>query len=159
MTRLTHIDADGQARMVDVSTKEDTERVAVAGCLVEMQPETLELIRTGNAAKGDVLGTARLAGVMAAKRAAELIPLCHPLLPTVIDVTLVCLPDRPSVEVTASVKVIGRTGAEMEAMTAAAIAALTIYDMCKGVDKAIRVTDLRLHFKSGGKSGTYEAPA
>jgi cyclic pyranopterin phosphate synthase len=159
MSGLTHIDADGQARMVDISTKGDTERVAVAGCLVEMRPETLDLIRTGNAAKGDVLGTARLAGIMAAKRAAELIPLCHPLLPTMIDVTLECSHDRPVVEVIASVKVIGRTGAEMEAMTAAAIAGLTIYDMCKGVDKAICITDLRLHFKSGGKSGTYEAPA
>ena len=155
---LTHFDPQGQPRMVDVSQKDETDRIAVAGCSVAMQPQTLERIRSGGVAKGDVLGVARLAGIMAAKRTAELIPLCHPLPLTVVDVSLGFPPDRHAVDVVATVKLHGRTGAEMEALTAAAVAGLTIYDMCKAVDRAITISDLRLHFKSGGKSGTYEAP-
>ena len=155
---LTHFDPQGQPRMVDVSQKDETDRIAVAGCSVAMQPQTLERIRSGGVAKGDVLGVARLAGIMAAKRTAELIPLCHPLPLTVVDVSLGFPPDRHAVDVVATVKLHGRTGAEMEALTAAAVAGLTIYDRCKAVDRAITISDLRLHFKSGGKSGTYEAP-
>lgn len=155
---LTHFDPQGQPRMVDVSQKDETDRIAVAGCSVAMQPQTLERIRSGGVAKGDVLGVARLAGIMAAKRTAELIPLCHPLPLTVVDVSLGFPPDRHAVDVVATVKLHGRTGAEMEALTAAAVAGLTIYDMCKAVDRGITISDLRLHFKSGGKSGTYEAP-
>jgi len=154
---LTHTDLEGRARMVDVSDKAETDRVAVAGARVLLQPETLARIQAGDVAKGDVLAVARLAGIMAAKRTAELIPLCHPLALTSVAVELACVPERSAVEITATCRLKGRTGVEMEALTAAGVAALTIYDMCKAIDRAMVVTDLRLLRKSGGKSGDYEA--
>jgi indole-3-glycerol phosphate synthase len=154
---FTHLDAEGRARMVDISDKQETERVAIAGARVVMRRETLERIRAGDVAKGDVLAVARLAGIMAAKRTAELIPLCHPLALTSVNVDLECLPERSAVEITATCKLRGRTGVEMEALTAASVAALTVYDMCKAVDRGMVVTDLRLLRKSGGKSGNWEA--
>ena len=154
---FTHLDAEGRARMVDISDKQETDRVAIAGARVVMRPETLERIRSGDVAKGDVLAVARLAGIMAAKRTAELIPLCHPLALTSVEVDLECAPERSAVEITATCKLRGRTGVEMEALTAASVAALTVYDMCKAVDRGIVVTDLRLLRKSGGKSGNWEA--
>jgi molybdenum cofactor biosynthesis protein MoaC len=155
--RFTHLDAEGRARMVDVSDKAQTDRVAVAGARVVMRPETLERIRAGDVAKGDVLAVARLAGIMAAKRTAELIPLCHPLALTSVAVELACVPERSAVEITATCRLRGRTGVEMEALTAASVAALTVYDMCKAVDRGMVVTDLRLLRKSGGRSGDWEA--
>ena len=155
--RFTHLDAEGRARMVDISDKRETDRVAIAGARVVMRPETLERIRSGDVAKGDVLAVARLAGIMAAKRTAELIPLCHPLALTSVEVDLECVPERSAVEITATCKLRGRTGVEMEALTAASVAALTVYDMCKAVDRGMVVTDLRLLRKSGGKSGNWEA--
>ena len=154
---LSHVDPEGRARMVDVSDKAETERVAVAGARIVMRPETLARIQAGEFAKGDVLAVARLAGIMAAKRTAELIPLCHPLALSSVAVDLVCVPERSAVEITATCRLKGRTGVEMEALTAAGIAALTVYDMCKSVDRGMVVTDLRLLRKSGGKSGDYEA--
>jgi len=154
---LTHTDLEGRARMVDVGDKAETDRVAVAGARVVMRPETLARIQAGEVAKGDVLAVARLAGIMAAKRTAELIPLCHPLALTSVAVDLACIPERSAVEITATCRLKGRTGVEMEALTAASVAALTIYDMCKAIDRAMVVTDLRLLRKSGGKSGDYEA--
>jgi molybdenum cofactor biosynthesis protein MoaC len=155
---LSHIDLEGRARMVDVSEKAETDRVAVAGVRVVMQPETLARIAAGDIAKGDVLATARIAGIMAAKRTAELIPLCHPLALTSVAIDLACNAERSVVEITATCRLKGRTGVEMEALTAASVAALTIYDMCKAIDRGMIVTDLRLLRKEGGKSGTYEAP-
>ena len=154
---FTHLDAEGRARMVDVSDKAETDRVAVAGARVVMRPQTLERIRSGDFAKGDVLSVARLAGIMAAKRTAELIPLCHPLALTSVSVELACVPERSAVEITATCRLRGRTGVEMEALTAVSVAALTIYDMCKAVDRGMVVTDLRLLRKSGGRSGDWEA--
>ena len=154
---LSHIDSEGRARMVDVSDKDETDRIAVAGARVVMRRETLARIQAGEIAKGDVLATARLAGIMAAKRTAELIPLCHPLALTSVAVDLACVPERSAVEITAACRLKGRTGVEMEALTAASVAALTIYDMCKAIDRGMIVTDLRLLKKSGGKSGDYEA--
>ena len=154
---FTHLDSEGRARMVDVADKDETDRVAIAGARVVMRPETLERIRSGDVAKGDVLAVARLAGIMAAKRTAELIPLCHPLALTSVGVDLVCVPQRSAVEITASCRLRGRTGVEMEALTAASVAALTVYDMCKAVDRGMVVTDLRLLRKSGGRSGDWEA--
>jgi len=154
---FSHVDAEGRARMVDVSDKDETDRVAVAGARVQMKPETLTRIQAGEIAKGDVLATARLAGIMAAKRTAELIPLCHPLALTSVAVDLACVPEKSAVEITATCRLKGRTGVEMEALTAASVAALTIYDMCKAIDRGMTVTDLRLLKKSGGKSGDYEA--
>ncbi|HEX5321867.1 MAG TPA: cyclic pyranopterin monophosphate synthase MoaC [Stellaceae bacterium] len=154
---LTHVDAEGRARMVDVSEKDETDRVAVAGARVVMKPETLARIAAGEFAKGDVLQVARLAGIMAAKRTADLIPLCHPLALTSVTVDLSCDAAASSVEITATCRLKGRTGVEMEALTAASVAALTVYDMCKSVDRGMVVTDLRLLRKSGGKSGDYEA--
>jgi cyclic pyranopterin phosphate synthase len=157
MSRLSHLDATGAANMVDVSGKEVTERVAAAeGCVV-MQPETLRIIREGDAKKGDVLGTARLAGIMAAKRAHELIPLCHPLLLSKIRVDCEIDQNLPGVRVTAEVKVSAQTGVEMEALTAVSVACLTVYDMVKAVDRAMRIEGIRVLKKSGGRSGTYEA--
>jgi indole-3-glycerol phosphate synthase len=153
---FTHLDAEGRARMVDVSDKAETDRVAVAGARVVMRPETLERIHAGDVAKGDVLAVARLAGIMAAKRTAELIPLCHPLALTSVGVELVCVPERSAVEITATCRLRGRTGVEMEALTAASVAALTVYDMCKAVDRGMAITDLRLRRKSGGRSGDWE---
>jgi cyclic pyranopterin phosphate synthase len=154
---FTHLDTGGRARMVDVSDKAETDRVAVAAARVVMRPKTLERIRSGDVAKGDVLAVARLAGIMAAKRTAELIPLCHPLALTSVNVELACVPERAAVEITASCKLRGRTGVEMEALTAASVAALTVYDMCKAVDRGMMITDLRLLRKSGGRSGDWEA--
>jgi cyclic pyranopterin phosphate synthase len=144
--------------MVDVSCQAETLRGAVAGARIVMQRATLERIRAGDVAKGDVLATARIAGIMAAKRTAELIPLCHPLALSSVGVELVCVPERSAIEITATCKLRGRTGVEMEALTAASVAALTVYDMCKAVDRGMVVTDLRLLHKSGGRSGNYEAP-
>ncbi len=155
---LTHTDLEGRARMVDVGDKDETDRVAVAGARVQMRPETLARIQAGDIAKGDVLAVARVAGIMAAKRTSELIPLCHPLALSSVAVELACVPERSSVEITATCRLKGRTGVEMEALTAASVAALTIYDMCKAIDRGMTVTDLRLLRKSGGKSGDYEAP-
>ncbi|MEM1278197.1 MAG: cyclic pyranopterin monophosphate synthase MoaC [Pseudomonadota bacterium] len=156
MSKLTHLDDQGNAQMVDVGDKSVTERVATAKGSVIMAPETLALIQEGRAKKGDVLGTARLAGIMAAKKTPEIIPLCHPLLLTKITVDLVpAPPDR--VEIEATVKLSGKTGVEMEALTAVSAAALTVYDMVKAVDKGLRITDIRLTHKTGGTSGTYQA--
>lgn len=155
--KLTHIDDQGNAHMVDVSDKPVTERIAVAAARVVMKPETLDLILEGRAKKGDVLGVARIAGIMAAKRTHDLIPLCHPLMITKVTVDLEPNQAEHSIDVTALVKVGGQTGVEMEALTAASIAALTIYDMVKAVDRGIVIKDLRLIEKSGGKSGTFKA--
>ena len=157
MAELTHFDREGRARMVDVSGKDETEREAVAGASVIMKPATLALIMSGGVKKGDVLSVARLAGIMAAKRTPDLIPLCHPLALTAVSVDLTCDPERHAVDITARCRLKGRTGVEMEALTAAAIAALTVYDMCKAVDRGMTITDVRLLRKAGGKSGTYEA--
>jgi cyclic pyranopterin phosphate synthase len=154
---LTHIDAKGEARMVDVSAKPATERVAVAEGRVVMSTATLELIMSGNAKKGDVLGTARVAGIMAAKRTSELIPLCHPL--ALSKVTLDITPDKklPGCIVCATVKVTGPTGVEMEALTAVSVACLTIYDMVKAAERGVRIENIHLLEKKGGKSGRYRA--
>ena len=153
---LTHFDERGNAHMVDVGAKDITERVAVARASVTMQPATLKLIATKKAAKGDVLAVAQLAGIMAAKKTPDLIPLCHPLALSSVDVTLSLDAKRNAVDIQATCKLKGRTGVEMEALTAAAVAALTVYDMCKAVDKAMQIVDIRLTHKSGGKSGTFE---
>ena len=155
--RLTHIDATGAANMVDVSDKAATHRTAVAEGAVVMAPATLALIRQGDAKKGDVIGTARLAGIMAAKRTHELIPLCHPLLLT--KVRLTCEPDEglPGLRLTAEVKVQGQTGVEMEALTAVSVACLTVYDMVKAADRGMRIEGIRLLSKEGGKSGSWRA--
>jgi len=158
MAEFTHFDEDGKAMMVDISGKAETERVAVAKGVVTMQPETLALIREGGVRKGDVLSIARLAGIMGAKRTPDLIPLCHPLALTSVSVDLALASDWPAVEITATCRLAGRTGVEMEALTAVAVAALTVYDMCKAVDRAMRIEGIRLVHKSGGKSGTFEAP-
>jgi cyclic pyranopterin phosphate synthase len=150
---LTHFDAKGDAHMVDVSDKDVTARVATAKGAVLMAPETLALVREGRAKKGDVLAVARLAGIMAAKRTAELIPLCHPLPITKVSVELTAADDR--VEIEATVAVTGKTGVEMEALTAVSVAALTVYDMLKAADKAMRLTDIRLVHKEGGRSGVF----
>jgi cyclic pyranopterin monophosphate synthase len=157
MPRLTHFDAEGKAAMVDVSEKKETERVATARGAVLMQPATLALVAAGEMKKGDVLAVARLAGIMAAKRTAELIPLCHPLALTSIKVELAVDKDRNAVDIEATCKLVGRTGVEMEALTAVSVAALTVYDMCKAIDRGITITDIRLTAKRGGKSGSYEA--
>ncbi|WP_203074111.1 cyclic pyranopterin monophosphate synthase MoaC [Falsiroseomonas ponticola] len=157
MTKLTHFDEAGRAAMVDVSAKAETSRTATARGRVVMQPATLALIQAGQVGKGDVLGVARIAGIMAAKKTSDLIPLCHPLLISKVTVDLVPVaPD--AVEIEATVKLTGQTGVEMEALTAVTVAALTVYDMVKAADRAMRIEDVRLVHKSGGKSGTYEAP-
>jgi cyclic pyranopterin monophosphate synthase len=157
MNRLTHLDAAGNAHMVDVSEKHVTSRSATAKAQVLMLPETLALILGGTAKKGDVLATARIAGIMAAKKTHELIPLCHPLLITKVSVDFVASEKSSSIEISATVRVEGKTGVEMEALTACSVAALTLYDMCKAVDRGMKITDLRLTEKSGGKSGTFTA--
>lgn len=153
MTQLTHLDEHGQARMVDVGAKQDSERLAVAGGEVTMQPATLELVRQGALKKGDVLSVARIAGIMAAKRTAELIPLCHPLALTHLDVEFALRDDPAAVLITASARTTGKTGVEMEALTAVSVAALTIYDMIKAVEKTARIGNIRLIEKRGGRSG------
>jgi cyclic pyranopterin phosphate synthase len=157
MTGLTHLGATGEANMVDVSSKDATSREATAEGVVAMSPETLELVLAGDARKGDVLGTARLAGIMASKRTHELIPLCHPLLLTKVTVDIEPDPALPGLKVTATAKVTGQTGVEMEALTAVSVACLTIYDMVKAADRAMRIEGVRLLSKSGGRSGVYEA--
>jgi cyclic pyranopterin phosphate synthase len=157
VSKLTHFDDAGNARMVDVSAKDETARTATAGATVTMQPATLKLIMEGKAKKGDVLGTARLAGIMAAKKTPDLIPLCHPLALSSVEVTLECDKSRNAVDITATCKLKGRTGVEMEALTAASVAALTVYDMCKAVDRGMQITQVRLLHKAGGKSGEYKA--
>ena len=157
MSEFTHFDAKGDATMVDVSAKAETERIAVAAGRIAMEKATLEKIMAGDMKKGDVLSVARLAGIMGAKRTPDLIPLCHPLNLSSVAVELSCDPDTSSVAITATAKITGRTGVEMEALTAVAVAALTVYDMCKSVDRGMRIGDIRLLRKSGGKSGTYEA--
>lgn len=158
MSGLTHLDASGAANMVDVSEKAVTSRTAIAeGCIV-MSPETVALIRQGDAKKGDVLGTARLAGIMASKKTHELIPLCHPLLISKVKVDCALDDGLPGVRVTAEVKVSSQTGVEMEALTAVSVACLTVYDMVKAADKGMRIENIRLRHKSGGRSGDFNAP-
>jgi cyclic pyranopterin phosphate synthase len=156
MAGFTHFDKEGKARMVDVSDKAETERVATAKGSVLMQPTTLALIRDGGVKKGDVLSVARLAGIMGAKKTPDLIPLCHPLALTSVQVDLTLDEARNAVDITATCKLVGKTGVEMEALTAVSVAALTVYDMCKAVDKDMQIVDIRLTHKSGGKSGTFE---
>ena len=155
MAELTHLDAQGQAHMVDVGAKAETEREAVATGRVLMQPETLRLLRDGNLPKGDVLGTARVAGIMAAKRTAELIPLCHQLQLTKVSVEFEFNEADAAVKITASVRCKGQTGVEMEALTAVSVAALTIYDMAKAVERGMVISDIRLLEKRGGKTGEW----
>lgn len=157
MTKLTHLDADGKASMVDVSLKAETHRRAVAKGRITMEPETLALIQEGGVKKGDVFSVARLAGIMAAKKTADLIPLCHPLPLHNVQVDLTCNTKDNCVEISAEATLYGRTGIEMEALTAVSVAALAIYDMCKAVDRSMCLSDIRLTHKSGGKSGDYNA--
>ncbi len=157
MSDFTHFDDAGKAAMVDVSAKDATARIAVAKGSVIVQPETVALIQSGGVKKGDVLSVARLAGITGAKRTPDLIPLCHPLQLDSIAVDLELAPERNAIDITATCKITGKTGVEMEAMTAVAVAALTVYDMCKAVDRGMRIVDIRLTHKSGGKSGTFEA--
>jgi cyclic pyranopterin phosphate synthase len=157
MSGLSHFDGQGHAHMVDVSDKDVTARVAIAEGHIKMARETFEIIAEGRAKKGDVLAVARLAGIMAAKRTPDLIPLCHPLAITKVTVDLTLDPDLPGVRIVATVKTTGQTGVEMEALTAASVTALTVYDMTKAVDKAMEIGGLRVILKDGGKSGRYEA--
>jgi len=156
MADLTHLDESGQARMVDVGAKAETQREAIAAGRVLMRPETLRLLRAGDLPKGDVLGAARIAGIMAAKRTHELIPLCHPLLLTGVAVEFEYDEETSAVEIRARVRCTGQTGVEMEALTAVSVAALTIYDMAKAVERGMVITDIRLLEKRGGKSGAWE---
>jgi len=158
MTELTHFDAAGNAVMVDVGAKAVTERSATAKGSVLIAPTTMALILARGFKKGDVLAVAQLAGIMGAKRTPDLIPLCHPLALTAVQVELTCDPVRNAVDIAATCKLAGRTGVEMEALTAVSVAALTVYDMCKAADKTMRITDIRLVHKSGGKSGEFSAP-
>ena len=153
---LTHFDGKGDAHMVDVSDKPVTLRIAVAENHIKMRRETLDIITEGRAKKGDVLGVARLAGIMAAKRTSELIPLCHPLPITKVSIELSPDPELPGIRISATVKTTGQTGVEMEALTAASVTALTVYDMTKAVDKGMEIGGLRVVLKDGGKSGRYE---
>jgi len=155
--KLTHFDEAGQAHMVDVSQKAETARTAMARGAVKMARETYEIMTSGSAKKGDVLGVARLAGIMGAKKCSELIPLCHPLPITKVSLDLAPDPDLPGVVIEATVKTTGKTGVEMEALTAVTTAALTVYDMLKAVEKGMEISDIRLVMKEGGKSGRYEA--
>jgi cyclic pyranopterin monophosphate synthase len=157
MSKLTHIGESGEARMVDVGGKEHTQREAVATGAVKMLPQTLELILSGNAKKGDVLGVARVAGIMAAKKTSDLIPLCHPLALTKVEVEITPDHDLPGLIVRATARVTGQTGVEMEALTAATIACLTIYDMAKAADRGMEITGVKLLEKSGGKSGHWRS--
>jgi len=158
MKRLSHVDRHGRARMVDISDKGETKREAVARGVITMQRETLRMIQQGSLPMGDVLAAARLAGVMAAKRVPDLIPLCHPLLLTSAEIEFTPVERAGRLDIESRVRITGRTGAEMEALTAVAVAALTVYDMCKAVDKAMVIGSIRLVVKKGGKSGTYRRP-
>ena len=155
MSAFTHFDATGNAVMVDVSAKPVTDRTATARARVVMRPETLAMIQAGSAKKGDVLGVARLAGIMAAKRTSDLIPLCHPLPIAAVTVELSPDADANAIEIEATVRTTGQTGVEMEALTAASVTALTVYDMCKSVDRAMRIEAIRVVHKAGGKSGEF----
>ncbi|MDB5752512.1 MAG: molybdenum cofactor biosynthesis protein [Ramlibacter sp.] len=155
MSGLTHFDEQGQAHMVDVAAKPSTRRVAVARGSIRMLAATLAIIQSGTASKGDVLGIARIAGIQAAKKTSELIPLCHPLALTRVALDFALVTDGPAVECTATVETVGPTGVEMEALTAVNVALLTIYDMCKAVDRGMTMTDIRLLEKHGGKSGSF----
>ena len=157
MADLTHFDDNGNAHMVDISDKQNSFRTAKAACSIQMSLETLKIIANGNSKKGDVLNVARIAGIQGAKRTSELIPLCHPISLTKISLDLTLNDKLPGVEIISTVKTTGPTGVEMEALTAASISALTVYDMVKSLDKSIIVKDLRLIFKDGGKSGLYES--
>ncbi len=156
MATLSHVDEEGRVRMVDVTGKDVTQRVAVARGVVTMRAETLAAIAEGQIPKGDVLTVARIAGIMAAKKTSELIPMCHPLNISGVEVKLTPRQEPPSVEIEATVRIAGKTGVEMEALTAVSVAGLTIYDMCKAVDREMTVGEIRLMHKSGGKSGTFE---
>jgi cyclic pyranopterin phosphate synthase len=156
MNRLTHFNQAGEAHMVDVGSKVSTDRIAIAEGKITMQPQTLSLIMAGGHKKGDVLGIARIAGIMAAKKTSNLIPLCHPLMLTHVSVDLMPLPEHNAVYCQATVKTTGTTGVEMEALISVQIALLTIYDMCKAVDRGMTLEQIRLQKKSGGKSGTWE---
>ncbi len=158
MKRLSHVDRRGRARMVDISDKNETSREAVARGVIIMQPATLRMIQKGEVPKGDVLAAARLAGVMAAKRVPDLIPLCHPLLLSSADVEFTPIEKAGRLDIESRIKLTGRTGAEMEALTAVAVAALTVYDMCKAVDKEMVIGSIRLVAKKGGKGGPYRRP-
>ncbi len=158
MPKLSHFDADGQAHMVDVSDKPVTDRIATAQSYIKMSTATLDLIKSGTAKKGDVLGIARLAGIMAAKKTSDLIPLCHPLPITKVTVDLTPDDALPGIQITATVKTSGQTGVEMEALTAASTAALTVYDMVKAVQKDMEIGGVRVTLKDGGKSGRFENP-
>ncbi len=158
MTELTHLDERGRARMVDVSDKDITRREATARAIVSMQPETARLIASGGVAKGDVLAVAQVAGVLAAKRTPDLIPLCHPLPITGVSMSFELDEEHAQLEIQATVRVTGRTGVEMEALTAAAVAALTVYDMCKAVDRGMSIGNVELLHKAGGKSGEFVRP-
>ena len=157
MAKLTHFDAKGDAHMVDVSDKPSTARIAVAQGYIRMAPETFDIITKGQAKKGDVLGIARIAGIMAAKKTADLIPLCHPLPITKVALDLTPDPDLPGIRISATVKTTGQTGVEMEALTAVSTACLTVYDMVKAVDRGMIIGEIRVTLKDGGKSGRYEA--
>ncbi len=157
MSTLTHVNADGQAHMVDVGSKADTEREAIARAEVAMRPETAALIQTGGLPKGDVLAVARIGGIMGAKRTPDLIPLCHPIALTGAEVTFEWDESRSRLLIQAAARTVGKTGVEMEALTAVTVAALTVYDMCKAADKQMRIEAVRLVRKTGGRSGTYEA--
>lgn len=156
MTKFTHFDSEGQAHMVDVGSKTDTQRIAIAAGDILMQPDTLALIQSGNAKKGDVLGVARIAAIQAAKKTADLIPLCHPLMLSRVEVAFECISHPPSVRCTATVEVTGKTGVEMEALTAVQVGLLTIYDMCKAADRGMTMNNVRLLEKQGGKSGHWQ---
>lgn len=155
MTKLTHLDSQGQAQMVDVGTKEHTSRIATAQAIIELKADTLKLVAEGGHKKGDVLAVARIAGIQAAKKCSDLIPLCHPLMLTSVNVELNVDQAKCQIEVLATCKVGGQTGVEMEALTAASVAALTVYDMCKAVDRGMVIRSVQLLEKSGGKSGTW----
>ena len=157
MENFTHFDEHGRSRMVDVSEKTITHREAAARGVITMQPNTFEMVMRKDMHKGDVLEVARIAGIMSAKRTSELIPLCHPLALTGIEIAYTPLPDRHAIEIEATVRITGKTGVEMEALTAVSVAALTIYDMCKAVDRGMIISEIRLVRKSGGKSGLFEA--
>ena len=157
MANLTHFDDNGNAHMVDISDKQNSFRTAKAACSIRMSLETLKIIADGNSKKGDVLNVARIAGIQGAKRTSELIPLCHPISLTKINLDLTLNDKIPGIEIISTVKTTGPTGVEMEALTAASISALTVYDMVKSLDKSIIIKDLRLIFKDGGKSGLYES--
>lgn len=156
MTDLPHLNKAGEAHIVDISAKDEAHRVAVAEGYIDMAEATLQALQAGNIKKGDALATARIAGIMASKKTSELIPLCHPIALSNIEVELEMLPERSAVHVQATAKTVGPTGVEMEALTAVQTALLTVYDMCKGMDRFMRVTDVALVYKSGGRSGTWD---